>query len=93
MARKRIRVVYLNGQRWRITRAKMRSLWGDCDFDARTIRIHETLTGRELMDTLIHEMVHGRWPDLQESAVAEFASVVAEVLDAEGFRLPEDHDA
>jgi hypothetical protein len=91
--RRRMRVVYLNGQRWKVCRAKLRSVWGDCDFDKRTIRIHETLAGRELMDTLIHELTHARWPDLQESAVAEFASLLAEVLDAEGFREREDHDA
>jgi hypothetical protein len=87
------RIVYLNGQRWRVVRSKLRNVWGDCDYDTRTIRIHETLTGRELMDTLIHELTHARWPDLQESAVAEFATLLAEVLDADGFRLPEDRDA
>jgi hypothetical protein len=91
MARQRIqRTVYIGGQRWKIRRAKLRGCYGDCNYATRTIRIHHTLTGTELMDTLLHEMIHARWPDLLESSVEEFAATLTGVLDAERFRRPEE---
>lgn len=91
MARqRRTRTVYIAGQRWKIRRAKLRGRYGDCDYATRTIRIHHTLSGTELMDTLLHEMIHARWPDLLESSVEEFAATLTGVLDAERFRQPEE---
>lgn len=91
MARQRVqRTVYIGDQRWKIRRAKLRGKYGDCDYARRTIRIHHTLAGAELMDTLLHELIHARWPDLLESSVEEFASTLASVLDAEGFCRPAD---
>jgi hypothetical protein len=91
MARQRIqRTVYIGGQRWKIRRAKLRGCYGDCNYATKTIRVHHTLTGTELMDTLLHEMIHARWPDLQESSVEEFAATLTGVLDAERFRRPEE---
>ena len=91
MARQRVqRTVWIGEQRWKIRRAKLRGKYGDCDYAKRTIRIHQTLTGAELMDTLLHELIHARWPDLLESSVEEFASTLAGLLDAEGFCRPAD---
>ena len=39
----------------------------------------------DLLDTLIHEVIHARWPDLHEEAVEEVATTLAGILDAEGF--------
>jgi hypothetical protein len=86
------RTVYIAGQRWKIVRAKLRRAYGECDYDTRTIRIDERVTGRELLDTLIHELVHARWPDLHEQAVIEFSNIAAEVLDAERFRRAGDQE-
>jgi hypothetical protein len=84
------RTVWVNGERWTIRRAKLRGKYGDCDYTTRTIRIHHTLTGTELMDTLLHELIHARWPDLLESSVEEFASTVTGVLDSERFTRHEE---
>lgn len=84
------RTVYINGERWKIRRAKLRGKYGDCDYATRTIRIHHTLAGGELMDTLLHELIHARWPDLLESSVEEFAATLTSVLEAERFRRTED---
>lgn len=70
----------------------MRKDDGQCDYTQRTIRIDDRLHGVDLLDTLIHELIHARWPDLSEDAVAEFSETVSGVLDAEGFRQPDDHD-
>lgn len=80
------RTVYINGERWKIRRAKLRGAYGDCNYATKTIRIHHTLAGTELMDTLLHELIHARWPDLLESSVEEFATTLTSVLASEGFR-------
>jgi len=84
------RTVWIGNQRWKIRRAKLRGEYGHCDYATKTIRIHHTLTGTELMDTLLHELIHARWPDLLESSVEEFAATLTAVLDAERFRRPDD---
>lgn len=90
MARKR-RTVYIGGQRWKICReSRLRTKYGECDYGARTIRICSSLVGLDLLDTLIHEVIHARWPDLHEEAVEEVATTLAGILDAEGFRHGED---
>lgn len=90
--RRRQRTVYIGEQRWKIRRAKLRGRYGDCDYGQRIIRIHETLAGNELLDTLIHELIHARWPDLHEDAVIDFSETLTGVIDAEGFREPDDHE-
>lgn len=90
--RRRQRTVYIGEQRWKIRRAKLRGKYGDCDYGQRVIRIHETLAGNELLDTLIHELIHARWPDLHEDAVIDFSETLTGVIDAEGFREPDDHE-
>jgi hypothetical protein len=93
MARqRRTCTVYIAGQRWKIRRARLRGRYGDCDYETRTIRIDERISGTELLDTLIHELVHARWPDLLESSVEEFATMATEVLNAERFLRPEDEE-
>lgn len=87
MARQRKqRTVYIGDQRWKIRRAVLRNLYGDCDYGTKVIRIDARISGTELLDTLCHELIHARWPDLSEEAVKEFAETLTEVIDAEGFR-------
>lgn len=92
MPRPKTRTVYIAGQRWKLRRAKLNRKYGDCDYATRTIRIDERISGIELLDTLLHELVHARWPDLHEEAVIEFATMATEVIDAERFRRPEDQE-
>ena len=92
MRRQIARTVTINGARWKIRRAKLRGRCGDCDYATRTIRIDPRIVGVELLDTLIHELVHARWPDLHEDAVLEFATLTASVLDAEGFTKEDESD-
>ncbi|NBW14550.1 MAG: hypothetical protein EBR82_41780 [Caulobacteraceae bacterium] len=86
------RTVYIGEQRWKITRARLRGIYGDCNYATRTIRLHGGLRGVDLLDTLIHELIHARWPDLSEDAVVEFSETLSAVLDAEGFRHAEDQE-
>jgi hypothetical protein len=93
MARRRSRTVYIGGERWKVTRAaRLRKNYGECHYTTKTIRICSSLRGLDLMDTLIHEVIHARWPDLSEEAVEEVATTLAGILDAEGFVHGEDID-
>jgi hypothetical protein len=90
--RRQRRTVYVGDQRWKIERSEaLRGCDGDCNYDLKRIRIHARLVAVDLLDTLIHELIHARWPDLSEDAVADFAETLSGVLDAEGFRQP-DHE-
>lgn len=87
------RTVIIGEQRWRISRNKrLRKHYGECDYNTRTIRLCSSLAGIDLLDTLIHEVIHARWPDLSEEAVEEVATTLAVVIDAEGFRHADDAD-
>lgn len=71
---------------------RLRSDDGQCDYSTRTIKIADKLHGVDLLDTLIHELIHARWPDLHEDAVAEFSETLSGVVDAEGFRQADDQE-
>lgn len=91
MPRKR-RTIYVGDQRWKIQRVRLRADDGQCDYSNRTIKIADKLHGVDLLDTLIHELIHARWPDLHEEAVAEFSETLSGVVDAEGFRQADDQE-
>lgn len=86
------RTVYIGEQRWKIHRATLRGIYGDCDYGTRIIRIHAGLRGVDLLDTLIHEFIHARWPDLHEEAVVDFSETLSGLLDAEGFRHSDEEE-
>lgn len=93
MARRRRRTIYIGDQRWRLERIRLRTDAGQCDYTAKKIRLCSSLTGVDLLDTLIHEMIHARWGDLSEDAVDEFSTTLAGVIYGEGFRHGEDDEA
>lgn len=94
MAKRKRRTVYIGDARWKISADKrlMPAKYGECDYGSRTIRLCASLAGLDLLDTLIHELIHARWPDLHEEAVEEFASTLAGIIHAEGFRHGDDHE-
>jgi hypothetical protein len=74
--------ITIAGVTWSVHRCRVpRTIHGDCDYSRRRIRVSSRLSGREFADTLIHELIHARWPDLSEEAVAEFASEIAGCLE------------
>ena len=78
-------------QQWTVTCCRVpKTLYGDCDYEQRRIRISNRIHGCDLADTLIHELIHARWPDLSEDAVGSFAGEV--VLAMRKFQLLEDSD-
>ncbi len=93
MARKRASI-FIGNERWTIHRTSRLSTDrdGECDYSARTIRVRASLQGEELMEVIVHEMFHARWPDLSEEAVMEHAQEIAGTLYGLGFRHEEEHD-
>ncbi|MAT51470.1 MAG: hypothetical protein CMK32_09840 [Porticoccaceae bacterium] len=66
---------------------------GECDaphVKGKQIRIRSDLTGRRLLDVLIHEFLHGAFWHLSEESVEQTASEMAAFLWRLGYRLPPD---
>jgi hypothetical protein len=86
--------IWIGEQRWTIHRTPRLSpdRDGECDYAARTIRVRASLAGEELMEVVVHEMIHARWPDLSEEAVMEFGQEISGTLYGLGFRHEEEHD-
>jgi hypothetical protein len=76
--------VKVRGRSWTIADqvpAKlMRDALGDCTHGTRTIRIRAGLGDRDSLDVLIHELLHAALPDLDEIAVDETATSIADIL-------------
>ena len=74
-----------NGKRWRIERKK---LLGLCDYESKTITISPGLRRMELVDTVIHEVMHAELPKLRHRKVERVstscARAVVKVLKREG---------
>jgi hypothetical protein len=88
MARRQ-RTIEIAGAKWHIVRARLRNLYGLCDYATRTIKVDARLTGTDYLDTLLHELIHARWPDISEESVQEFAGMLTTVLEQEGYRRDE----
>ena len=69
-------------RRWRIVRERIPCgrLLGSCDWHRRTIVIHNTVSGVELLGTLVHESIHACAPDLSESGVERIEDSVVAIL-------------
>ena len=99
MARRRSARVQIGDQWWTVRRGKVpdypgtRKNWGLCDYSRRVIYVDANLDGVDLLDILIHELTHARWPCLKEEEVTEFAEEVAPVLALFGFHDEERPDA
>jgi hypothetical protein len=90
-------LVTLAGQRWTIrwvnwlghrSRRRGRNL-GDCDWDARVIRIVRKVDGhgpRCELDTYIHEALHAIFPWMPEWIVEKAATEMARMLWKLGYR-------
>lgn len=85
--------VYVGDQRWSISHVRYpRDRDGDCNWAKRQIRIAANLSGVQLMDALLHELLHARFPDLAEDVIEELASTQAAILHKEGFRQADDDE-
>lgn len=81
------RQIFIAGERWRIVVCRVpRTIYGDCDYESKTIRVSRDLHGEDRLNVILHELIHARWPDLSEEAVEEFADELAGIVYAHGYR-------
>lgn len=89
MAKRRCTEVWIAGERWKVVETRLRTAYGVCDYESRTIKIAAGLSAEDLLDTLLHEVIHARWPDISEESVVEFAGILAAAVIDWGFRRVE----
>lgn len=78
----------LRGRRWRLEwREKIRHsknpkepLLGFCDYESRCIEISTKQEPKDLSETVIHEMLHAIYPDLDEYVITNGAKDLNDAL-------------
>jgi hypothetical protein len=79
----------IRGLNYTLLTKRMRVLDGHTDLPPTRkgeIWIRNSLTGMEMLDTLVHEFLHVAFPDLSEDAVLEVARDIAVILWDLGYR-------
>jgi hypothetical protein len=84
------RHIVIRGRRYRLLYTR---LPGDCfgvcdapDAEGKRIRIRKGIRGKQELDTLIHEMLHAAFWDMDEEAINDTAHDIAAVLWRLGYR-------
>lgn len=85
----RRKTVSIRGVSYVVRRVKGLTDYGECDpptNEGPEIRLRDGLTGRELLNTLTHEILHAGYWDASEEAICELADALEAVLWAMGYR-------
>lgn len=77
---RRPRRITLNGSQWRIKWQTLPGQWGACDPTIKTIWLHPTLVGFDLLEFLLHEFHHGKAPHHDEQYVEETSREIADLI-------------
>jgi hypothetical protein len=84
--------IVIRGKRYRLLYKRLPiGMDGECeapDVDGKRILIHKGLKGLDEFETLLHEMIHAAYWDLNEEAVHDGAHDIAAVLWRLGYRKP-----
>lgn len=79
--------IKINKKKWKIKIVKSTDLspvsYGECDdvsCNNPEIWVKRSLKPKDMMDTIIHEVLHAVRPELSEEAVLETASTIADAL-------------
>lgn len=87
------RRVVINGKYWTLTTASLRGVDGWAENDPKTPRKHiwiaDTTKGRDLLDVIIHELLHCAIPQWTEDAILQLASELTKILWDLGYRSAE----
>jgi len=77
-----VRSALLRGNAWKVRNLALLEIGtlGECDYDARTIRIPIDGDTETELDVCIHEAIHACLPDIDETAVDETATSIARLL-------------
>ena len=81
------RFIKIRGQRWKLRFVpNLGDKAGECDYGARVLRIALGQPQEEELDTVVHEILHAAYPDIEEAAVGETGEAIAKVLWRLGWR-------
>ena len=84
----------IRNKNWKVqfvTSREVGNSWGSCDYpNARNtrIQIYRNASRRDLVNTLLHEVLHAVRPELSEEAVTETADVLERALNRLGYEIP-----
>lgn len=85
--RRPVKTLKVRGKKWALRFVpNLGDSAGQCDYTGMVIRIALGQKPQDELDTLVHEIIHAAYPDLEESAVAQGAEGVAEALWRLGYR-------
>ena len=77
----------IGSQTWKIRVVQLpKGLFGDCDYEKKTIRVSSNQSERMFMDTLVHELIHALWPTISEDEVASKSTMLYRALWKMGYR-------
>lgn len=62
--------------------------YGDTTWADQLIRIQKDLRPEETLETIIHELLHARFPKLKEKTVTDAGGLIAAILWRLGYRSP-----
>jgi hypothetical protein len=81
------RTVTIRGTRWVLRFVpNLGQDAGQCDYGDKVIRIALGQTPKDELDTVVHELLHAAYPDLDEPAVHQTAEGISGVLWRLGYR-------
>ncbi len=81
------RIVTVRGQRWRLRFVpNLGDDLGQCDYAQRVIRVALGQSEADELDTVVHEVLHAAYPDLEEAAIGDTGAAIAKVLWRLGWR-------
>lgn len=88
-------MVVLRGKKYKIQKTGKvgEDLWGYCtdpNFTNRLIKIHKLLENSEELETIIHEMLHACFWDLDEEVINEVGKDMSQALWKMGYRKQND---
>lgn len=78
---KRIRSVQIDGKRWRVMWNRMPKDWGTCSNTERIIELDTAIKDPyTYVEILVHEMLHGMFPEIEEDYINLRAGEIAVAL-------------
>jgi hypothetical protein len=84
------RTITIRGQKWKLRFVpNLGDDAGQCDYASRVIRVAFGQSQEDELDTIVHEILHAAYPDLDEYAVHDTAKAVSRVLWRLGWRKGE----
>ena len=88
---RKVKSVTINGKRWRVEWKPLRGEYGTSCNSEKVIEMDSGMKDNVTVATiLIHEMLHGMWPDVEEDAICQRADELCLALNRVGLIADDD---